>query len=285
MNIQILVVPYDSGLRATRMGRGPEQLLQDGLHDWLSSTGHDLDIEWIELPHQFHAEIAAAFAINRILAERVRAARKQGRFPLVLSGNCSASVGVIAGSSLDPPLVIWFDAHGDLNTPETTHSGYLDGMALSIAMGRCWENLCTWINGFVLLLDRNVVLAAARDLDPEEVTFLRDSAIHFVTMEQIRRLGIPAAFTPALEDLRSRGNQAHIHIDVDALEPSEAPSNQYAVVGGLQIGEMKDALQFIRSRLEISSLVIASYDPDYDPERRMIKAVQEFLEPLFYKEP
>src|SRR5262245_29752454 len=138
MDVQCILVPYDSGLRETRMGRGPEKLLE-GLGS-LPELGV-VEVERIEIAAKFPAETSGTFALAGLLAERVRQAVTLGRFPLVLSGNCFSAVGVLAGLSPDRTSVVWFDCHGDFNTPETTQSGFLDGMGLATALGCCWQKV------------------------------------------------------------------------------------------------------------------------------------------------
>jgi arginase len=122
IKVQLLLIPYDSGHRGLRMGRGPEHFLDNGLTEVLRSHGHEVSVETIESHREFRAEVATQFELYGSLAERVTEARQNNRFPLILSGNCGATLGAIAmGNKLG---VIWFDAHGEFNTPETTTSGF-----------------------------------------------------------------------------------------------------------------------------------------------------------------
>src|SRR4029077_13931674 len=124
--------------------------------------------------------------LMRGVADEVRAARNAGRFPLVLSGDCLAAGGVIAGVG-EGTGVIWSDAHGDVNAPQTTMSGFLDGMTLATATGRCWMELARSIEGFEPVPENAVVLLGARDLDPGEETALARS--------KVVRLSAPASTT------------------------------------------------------------------------------------------
>src|SRR5215217_3258315 len=123
------------------------------------------------------AEIGAAVDLDRQLANAVAAARARGAFPLTLAGNCISSVGTVAGLGAGPTGVLWFDAHGDFNTPETTIGGFLDGMALATVVGRCWTSLAAGVPGFVPVAEENVVLVGARDLDPAEAALLAASGV------------------------------------------------------------------------------------------------------------
>ncbi len=136
MDIDLLVVPYDSAHRGERMGAGPEALVAAGLPARLERLGHSVRTIVIEPPHDsWQAEIRTAFELASVLALAVRTARAEHRLPLILSGNCFVSLGVCAGLGTESN-VLWADAHADFNTPETTIGGFLDGMALATLTGR-----------------------------------------------------------------------------------------------------------------------------------------------------
>src|SRR5215208_4203564 len=148
MDVQILQVPYDSAHRDLRMGSGPLHFTRNGLGQLLKGYGHDVYLDSIESDSSFQAEIKTAFELCRLLAQRVRLACTSNRFPMVLSGNCNSCLGTIAGVGAEGLGIIWFDGHGDFNTPETTISGFLDGMGLATAVGLCWKALASSIQGF-----------------------------------------------------------------------------------------------------------------------------------------
>src|SRR4051794_11442858 len=115
MDIEILVVPYDCGHEDARLGRGPDRLLQGGLTELLSRLGHDVTVRRVRVADGFQAEIKTTFALNRALAELVRAGRNGHRFPLVLSGNCFMALGAVTGLDSTNLGIVWFDAHGEFN--------------------------------------------------------------------------------------------------------------------------------------------------------------------------
>lgn len=114
-------------------------MLGGGLADVLRRSGHHTEQEAIYAPEGFRTEISTSFALYRQLTGRVRAAHVRERFPLVLAGNCGAAVGVVAGLPPQGLGVVWLDSHGDFNTPDTSESGFLDGMGLAILTGQCWH--------------------------------------------------------------------------------------------------------------------------------------------------
>ncbi len=242
MRIQIILVSYDSGHKNVRMGQGPESFIQHGLTGILQTDGHVVEVERIDLGKTFPAEIGASFELNRTLSRRVRAAVEDGKFPIVLSGNCNSSIGTLAGVNHNERGLVWFDGHGDFNTPETTISGFLDGMALAIATGRCWRNLAAGIPGFHPLAERDVVLVGARDLDPEEKKLLDGSGVALVSGTFIRHTNIVEALKPVLGALEPRVKQVHLHMDLDVLDPGQTPANHMAPPHGLFVGETELAI-------------------------------------------
>jgi arginase len=219
-----------------------------------------------------HREIATAFELQRMLADHVRDAVQGERFPLVLAGNCNSAVGTLAGiKAADPrPLgVVWLDGHADLNTPETTPSGFLDGMALAIALGRCWRTMSAGVPGFRPLDEEDVVLVGARDLDPGEREYLARSAITVVD-GRADAADRAAALARALDRLAERVEDVYLHIDLDVLDPEEARANPLAPPGGLSVNEAASAVAAVADRLSIRAAAITAYDPSCD--RRALDA-------------
>jgi arginase len=273
MQVELIVVPYDSGRRGERMGRGPEHLLAGGLIDRIERLGHTVSARPIEVSSGvWPAEIGSAFELIRGVAEAVRQARSAGRFPFVLAGNCSASAGVAAGLGGDP-ILCWFDAHGDFNTPETTIGGFLDGMALAILTGRCWRELANGVAGFRPVPESDVVLIGGRDLDPLERGALDASAIR-----RVPERGIRAALPAALDGAGREARAAHVHIDLDVLDPAVALANSYAAPGGLTLEDARWAVEAIGKRHALQSATVAAYDPSCDSDDRARRAAFELIE-------
>ena len=175
MNVQILIVPYDSGHFRSRMGRGPEHLLEHFLAPMLNRMGCHFRTEEITISDKFPVEIKTSFTLSKLVAERVRACRRDGWFPVVLSGNCNVAVGTISGCGCGSTGVVWFDAHGEATTRETTTSGFLDGMGISILTGQCWTTLATSISGFAAMAGERAVQVGSRDLEQSEFRIVRST--------------------------------------------------------------------------------------------------------------
>ncbi|MEX5721390.1 arginase family protein [Geodermatophilus maliterrae] len=200
-----------------------------------------------------------------------------GTVPVLLSGNCNTTLGVLAGLRASGRRVglLWLDAHGDFNTPEEDTGGFLDGQGLAIAVGRCWTALAAGIPGFAPLSERDVVLAGARDLTPAQQRTLRASDVTWLRPAQVRDA---AAVEAALDGLVGRVDVVHWHVDLDVYDPSIAPANDYAAPGGLTVGEVLDLLERTAARLPVVSATLASYDPAHDPVGRLRATALDLLE-------
>jgi arginase len=267
MHIQLIQVPYDSGHHNRRTGRGPGHFLRHGLDEILRDGGHRVGSEQIEAKSSFTTEVGTAFELNRLLAESVRTARDQGSFPVVLAGNCNSCLGTIAGIGGDHLGVIWLDAHGDFNTPETTLSGFFDGMGLAIAAGRCWTSLAGTLPGFRAILEENIVHIGARDLDPAEETMMKESELALVPVEHIQEV-----IGGVLDGLSKRVERIYLHVDMDILDTGEALPNHLAVPGGLSVEVVEEVIGRIKKKFEICAGAITSFDPEYDREDQVLNA-------------
>lgn len=267
MKLTLIQVPYDSGHYGVRMGKGPLRLIEQGLGD------HEVDPVRLD---GFLTEVTSAPLLHREVAERVRRAKEAGRLPVVLSGNCNtAAVGSLTGIGIGGSAgVVWMDAHGDLNTPDTTPSGFLDGMAICMAMGRCWPTLTAKLPGFHPLDPKNVVHVGARDFDPPELELIEKEGIARIPVEELDRLDA------ALADLATRVDQAYIHMDLDVLDPSELRANVFSCPGGLTVAQMADVVRATGRHLKIAAAGITAYDPDQDPEGKGAKVVATLLNAL-----
>lgn len=266
------------------MGKGPGHLLEHGLDDRLRAEGHDVSVQYIEAESAFPLEVGTSYELYRSLADCVRVACEAGRFPLVLAGNCGSVMGTIAGAGPARLGVIWFDAHGDFNTPDTTASGFLDGMSLATATSRCWSALAATIPGFSPIPDANVIHVGVRDLDPAEKVLLDNSAITVLDAEQIKRTGVSYALEPALAALRGRIDRVYLHLDLDVLDPEAATANQYAVPGGLMVNQVEEAIGLVARHFPICASAITAYDPAFDPGNRMPSAAIRFAQWLLQSE-
>ena len=274
MKIRVIAVPYDSAVLRARMGAGPDRLLAAGLVDRLRSRGHHVRVEECVAPAAaLHAEVSTAFGLNRVISAQVREAANADEFPIVLSGNCITTSGALAGLGTKPIRVVWFDAHGDFNTPETTIGGFLDGMALSVLTGNCWTQIASRLDGFRPTEERDVVLIGARDLDPLEADLLAGSAITMIAADETDQ-----RLDSVLQRSHFSAADVHVHLDLDVLDPSQGRANQFAAEGGLSVDGVESALRLIGKRCRLRAASVTAYDPAYDVDGRICGAALRLIE-------
>ena len=280
MAVQLIQVPYDSGYRGKRLGKGPLRFVDQGLAEMLGRLGHQVDIKWVDVETDLMNPIKTAFEVNRLLASQVHAALQSEAFPLVLAGNCNHCIGVIAGLHQADLGVIWFDAHGDFNTPATSHSGYLDGMALALATGDCWQGLLDTIPGFIPVAGNNIVHIGGRDIDPKESVRFSHSGASLVDLQSLQAQGVHQGLAAAFQRLQHNTDQVYVHVDMDIVDPLVARSKEFAPPGGLTVEQVVEALQMIKEYFHIRAGTIAACDPDSDRDGRAIMAGMRFAEIL-----
>jgi arginase len=271
--VRAISVPYDSGRRDFRMGRGPERLLRGGLAGALSAAGRDVHVCVVESESPTHAEVAVSFELDRKISDEVRDSRKNGDFPLVLSGNCNNSVGTVAGLGGEDLGIVWLDGHADFQTPETTKTGFTDNMGLSIIAGHCWKNMAASVPDFSPVPEENVILVGTRDIEPEEKERLAKAEVSVFEARNLNRETGVETLKSALGGLGSRTRCVYLHLDLDVLDPeSVGKANEFAPPGGLSGEEAERIVRSVREHCEIAAVGVASYDPAFDPDGIVLRA-------------
>ncbi|HYZ19554.1 MAG TPA: arginase family protein [Gaiellaceae bacterium] len=247
--LRLIQVPYHLGRENVVLGAGPAPLAE-------AIGGESVVVERKDPPYN---EIYATFDVVRQLAAAVRETVTDERFPLVLAGNCHSAMGTVAG--LDRELgVVWFDAHGDFHTPDSSPTGFIDGMALALVTGEGWAELRRSVDGLRRVPEEHVVLVGARDLEPTEEERLAASAVTRADTASLER---------ALGELAERVDEVYVHIDLDVLDPTAGKANDWAVDGGLTASELDEALASILARFDVPAAAFTAYDPRFDPEGRV----------------
>jgi arginase len=219
-------------------------------------------------------ELGTTVQILRTVSDKTRTAITDNRLPILFAGGCINTLGSL--SAIGPDVaVIWFDAHADFNTPETTPSGFIDGMALAAITGRCWRTLADSVPGFRPIPEKNVVLIGARDLDMQERMSLVKSEITWVGAESIRKNGVENALVGVLPRLPGR---IYFHIDLDVLDREEARVNEYSSSGGLAVAELLQIIQFVSdSRAIVGASITAAVDHDSKALHAAVDVMKELL--------
>jgi arginase len=268
MKLAIILAPYDSGYYHGGCGRGPDAIVAGGLVEELTLHGHDVVVADIgEIGDEQGREISTGFAVCSAISEKITASRKDGRFPVVLCGNCLTAVGAVAGESADS--IVWADQHGDLNTPETSTYGFLDGMALATVIGLCWRPMANAVPGFKPLEASRCVLVDARDLDAGEKHTLEGLPILHGTCAEAPGLAGRLAATG--------GQRTHLHIDLDIHDPEVLQANRYAWPGGPSPDELRESMRAVAASLPVVGITISAYDPAFDAKGDVPPAVGRLL--------
>ena len=272
-SISLIQLPYDSGRFGERMGRGPIALLDSGLAEHLRSVGNEVDVASVRLSEGLHTETNALVELQGLAVPLIRNAIERQARPIILSGNCGTAA-LSAMAALDPRStgIIWFDAHADFNTPETSPSGFLDGMGLAILTGRCWRRLAERFESFQPVLDSQVIQIGVREKDPPEVQLLQESGI-----KQIPTVAL-AELPEVLRQLCT--NTVYVHVDLDVIDTSEGRANGWACGGGLSLNQLRDALELIGCRASIVAGAVTCYDPAVDADGRIGRAIPRIVELL-----
>ena len=245
----LIQVPYHLGRKGVVLGAGPEPLAQ--------AIGGETVV--VERSEPLTNEISATFDVIRQTRAAVRDALDAGRFPLVLAGNCHCAVGAVAALGSDVGIV-WFDAHADFHTPDSTTTGFFDGMPLALIAGEGWAQLRGTVEGLQPVPEDRIVLVGARDLEQTEEARLAASTI---------ALPDAGSLETALDELATRAHTVYLHIDLDVLDPSEGRANGWAVEGGLTADELETAVDAVRARFTVAAATFSAYDPTEDPEERI----------------
>lgn len=248
---RLIQVPWYLGREHPDLSRGPGVLAEAIGGDTIVVPGPE--------PLQVPNEVADSFDVIRSVRSAVSEAVDEGRFPLVLAVNCFTALGTVAGVGREVG-VVWFDAHGDFHTPDSTVTGFLDGMGLAMLLGDGWSELRATIEGLRPVPAENALLVSARDLDPTEAVRVAASDLRRADTDTLE---------PALDELATRVDAVYLHVDLDVIDPAVARANVLAVEGGPDTEELEQALAEVSSRFEIVAAALTAYDPSQDHENRV----------------
>jgi len=188
-----------------------------------------------------------------------------------LGGECSICVGTLAGLKTKvkgEPGMIWIDAHGDFNTPETTPSGFIGGMCLALACGRGPKLNDIIQDGKPLLSEENVVHVASRTLDPLESENMSSSPMKIYSASTLREEGITSTVNLAATALADRCDWIACHVDVDSLDPQMMPAVNFPERDGLNFEEVKAIVGVVRGTGKLKLFELAGYNATLDRNRR-----------------
>jgi arginase len=275
VKIAVFGVPSAAGARAAGTERAAFVLREAGLLDALRAAGpRVVNLSDLSLfpfrddpahPTARNAEVVAC-ALRATADEMTRALREG--FTVVLGGDCTLIVGALAGAraALGRPVgVVYVDANADLNTPQTSPSGFLSGMALSLALGRGPDELVAPMGDAPVLQPDHVALLGFRGLDPGERDRIGDLGLA-LPASAAQRVGMRVAAALALDAIANEDGPVLIHLDVDAIDYAEMPVKDPIDGVGLSIAEVSDLLTALAASPRVVGLHIAEFNPARDPE-------------------
>lgn len=278
--IALIGVPMDLGQTRRGVDMGPSAIRYAGIVERLEKLDYtiydlgDIDVPQRrdgvnkeELPLRNLEEIAIA---NERLARVIDEQVALNRFPLVLGGDHSIAIGTIAGISnhYENLGLIWYDAHGDVNTAETTPSGNIHGMPLAVSLGLGHKRLTSILKDNPKVKPENVVLIGVRDLDEGEKELLKKLNIKVYTMHEIDRLGMPRVMEEVISYIKARTDGVHLSFDLDGIDPSEAPGVGTPVIGGITYRESHLALEMLSEANIVTSVEFVEVNPMLDERNK-----------------
>jgi arginase len=277
MEIGIVCVPFQTDMARWGTARGPQAILDAGLIAQLQERGHTVSEPiWIDFPNRERTRDTVT-NLGRIAARTsaaVRSVLSQGDgFALVLEGNCTHALGPMGGiaSTGTVPGVVWFDAHGDMNTMATTTSGMWGGMPYAVALG--WD-LDDWREAAGLhqpVRPEAAALVGASDLDPAEITALERYPILCMDAAEMLAPGVGVCWEAALSTRADAAAAWYIHLDVDVAGPDVVPVALTPAPQWPPRAHLLEAARATARAVPCRVMGIAAYDPAGDTERRGAK--------------
>lgn len=283
--VRIIGVPMDLGQSRRGVDMGPSAVRYAGLQARLERLGYEtIDQGNVQVPNP--EEEAAGTKTRRLktvtaacqaIYEMACTCLEHGDFGIYLGGDHSLSIGTIAAAAQKEPVgVLWIDAHGDYNTPDTSPSGNIHGMPLACLVGEGPESLVNVGFAGAKVKPSQIVQIGIRDLDAQEKERLTRSGITVYTMRHLDELGMAAVARQALDRLRHLP-RLHVSLDMDSLEPDEAPGVGTPVPGGLTYREAHLLMEILGDSGRVKSLDIVEINPILDTANRTAELAVELI--------
>lgn len=292
--ISVIGLPMDLGQSRRGVDMGPSAIRYAGAFERLAALGYtmndlgDITVNHTEQENNTETnkglknldEVARA---NEQLAKMVDQEVSENVFPLILGGDHSIAIGSLAGISrhYDNLGVIWFDAHGDLNTEETSPSGNIHGMPLAVSLGLGHSKLVNILDYAPKVKPENIVIVGARSLDPGEKELIKEKGMKVYTMHEIDRLGMSYVMEDAITYLKKKTDGVHLSLDLDGLDPSEAPGVGTPVMGGMTYRESHLAMEMIAEANILTSAEFVEVNPILDDKNKTATVAVELMGSLF----
>ncbi|MDO4689761.1 MAG: arginase [Fusobacterium sp.] len=276
-NISLIGVPLDLGASLRGANLGPDAIRYAGIKKRLEAIGYKVKDEGDILVKREEAftvlgsnlkNMNVVVDVNKKLCEKVDQVMKKGSLPVVLGGDHSIALGTIKGvlHNVKKLGIIWFDAHGDINTNETTPTGNIHGMPVASLMGLGAKDLKE-VGGEEYKIDKaNFVYIGSRDLDAPERKMMKELGMNVFTMHEIDKIGIVAVMEEALRIATDGTDGIHVSFDMDVLDPEIAPGTGTKIKGGMTYREAHLSMEMIAKSEKLVSVEFVEVNPLLDHE-------------------
>ena len=290
-SIRIIGVPMDLGQSRRGVDMGPSALRYAGLSTRLRKLGHAVeDAGNIQVPVRDTLPESGGMAFLPAVVQACEAMYKEGQkavaegaIPLFIGGDHSIAVGTVGGVTHEAPSGwLWIDAHGDFNTPESSPSGNIHGMPLAALMGLGRPELVNLGRPGPKLKASDVILIGARDLDLEERRLLKESRIGVYTMREIDERGIAEVVREGLTRLKHL-HRIHVSLDMDCLDPTDAPGVGTPVPGGISYREAHLVMEILADTGCVGSIDVVEINPILDERNQTAEVAAEMMASLLGK--
>ncbi|PEZ06000.1 arginase [Bacillus sp. AFS018417] len=288
--VSIVGVPMDLGQTRRGVDMGASAIRYAGVVERIQNIGYNVeDLGDICIEREFQINeneklknLEQVVKVCNELASKVDTIIEKKSFPLVLGGDHSIAIGTLAGIAKHYKNlgVIWYDAHGDLNTEETSPSGNIHGMSLAASLGHGHPSLVNLYGEYPKVKKENVVIIGARSLDDGEKEFIQKEGIKVFTMHEIDRMGMTAVMEETIAYL-SHTDGVHLSLDLDGLDPHDAPGVGTPVMGGLSYRESHLAMEMLAESGIIASAEFVEVNPILDERNKTAIAAVALMGSLF----
>lgn len=286
-NISILGVSMDLGQSRRGVNMGPDAIRYAGIVERLEKIGHfvvdngNITVYNNNINNSLSTNLKnldAVLQTNIDLQKQVNNIIKNQAFPLILGGDHSIAIGTLAGLAQNYSNlgVIWFDAHGDLNLPDTSPSGNIHGMPLAISLGYGHPALVNIGGKAPKVKPENVVMIGIRDLDDGEKELINQIGLKVYTMHEIDKLGMNQVILETIDYLK-KTDGIHLSLDLDGLDPLDCPGVGTPVNGGISYRESHLAMEMLADTKLITSAEFVEVNPILDDRNKTAKVAVDLI--------
>lgn len=284
MNIAIIKLPYNTSGKGRGGASGPQALIDACLAQTLTQQGFTVTTHDVELTP---AEESAYGGWNRVgvagghLADLVSSVSKSNTFILGLLADCNGVLGMLGGLQHEENGwskrigLVYIDAHGDYNTPETSPSGMLGGMPVAVASGKALHRLRLMNKLKFPLQAPDIVMAGMRDLDDLEREMIEEDGLEIIREQDL--IDCSPSLHSAMQRLSARSDVIYVHVDLDILDPSCAPAAGLPSTGGLTGEQLGKALATMLSYPKVRALAMVSYNAEADTDGQTLNEVLQSI--------